>query len=204
MYLLSYRSKTNFVQISEGCLGFQSGNGIISIHFKGSGCQESEGLRVKILVKSEVVVASAQTWLCSVSQSCPNLCDPMGCSLQRPLPWDFPGKDTGVGRHFLLQEFFLTQSSNPHLLHWQGNSLSLRHLGSPSSARAVPERAICQLVHQWLRRLCKGPPMWIYNDHSSDHSTSLLPTKTQLRYYPFITYFPSEGCSSQMYDFICI
>ena len=145
-----------------------------------------------------------KTWLCSVSQSCPNLCDPMGCSLQRPLPWDFPGKDTGVGRHFLLQEFFLTQSSNPHLLHWQGNSLSLRHLGSPSSARAVPERAICQLAHQWLRRLCKGPPMWIYNDHSSDHSTSLLPTKTQLRYYPFITYFPSEGCSSQTYDFICI
>ena len=60
MYLLSYRSKTDFVQISEGCSGFQSGNGIISIHFKGSGCQESEGLRVKILVKSEVVVASAQ------------------------------------------------------------------------------------------------------------------------------------------------
>ena len=38
-------------------------------------------------------------------------------------PWDFPGKDTGVGRHFLLQEIFPAQELNPgllHLLHWQG------------------------------------------------------------------------------------
>ena len=31
-------------------------------------------------------------------------------------PWDFPGKNTGVGSHFLLQRIFLTQGSNPHLL----------------------------------------------------------------------------------------
>ena len=29
-----------------------------------------------------------------------------------PLSWDFPGKNTGVGYHFLLQEIFLTQGSN--------------------------------------------------------------------------------------------
>ena len=27
-------------------------------------------------------------------------------------PWDFPGKNTGVGCHFLLQEIFLTQGLN--------------------------------------------------------------------------------------------
>ena len=32
-------------------------------------------------------------------------------------PWDFPGKNTGVGCHFLLQGIFLTQGSNPDLLH---------------------------------------------------------------------------------------
>ena len=32
-------------------------------------------------------------------------------------PWDFPGKSTGVGCHFLLQGIFLTQGSNPGLLH---------------------------------------------------------------------------------------
>ena len=32
-------------------------------------------------------------------------------------PWDFPGKNTGVGCHFLLQGIFLNQESNPGLLH---------------------------------------------------------------------------------------
>ena len=42
-------------------------------------------------------------------------------------PWDSPGKNTGVGCHFLLQGIFPTQGSNPHLLHlqhWQVGSLS--------------------------------------------------------------------------------
>ena len=49
-------------------------------------------------------------------------------------PWNFPGKITGVGCHFLLQETFWTQESNPcllQLLHWQMDSLPLHHLGSP-------------------------------------------------------------------------
>ena len=33
-------------------------------------------------------------------QSCPSLCDPTDGS---PRPWDSPGKNTGVGCHFLLQ-----------------------------------------------------------------------------------------------------
>ena len=36
---------------------------------------------------------------------------------QAPLSWDFPGKNTGVDCHFLLQGIFPTQGSNPHLLH---------------------------------------------------------------------------------------
>ena len=31
-------------------------------------------------------------------------------------PWDFPGKNTGVGCHFFLQGVFPTQGSNPCLL----------------------------------------------------------------------------------------
>ena len=46
-------------------------------------------------------------------------------------PWDFPEKNTGVGCHFLLQGIFLTQGSNPGLLHWQVGSLPLNRLGSP-------------------------------------------------------------------------
>ena len=42
-------------------------------------------------------------------------------------PQDFPGKNTGVGYHFLLKGIFLSQGSNPCLLcllHWQTGSLS--------------------------------------------------------------------------------
>ena len=43
-------------------------------------------------------------------------------------PWKFPGKNTGVGCHFLLQEIFLTQGSNLCfwcLLHRQVDSLPI-------------------------------------------------------------------------------
>ena len=45
-------------------------------------------------------------------------------------PWNFPDKNARVGCHFLLQGIFLTQGLNPHLLHWQADSLPLSHLGS--------------------------------------------------------------------------
>ena len=48
--------------------------------------------------------------------------------------WDFPGKNTAVGCHFLLQGIFPNQGSNPcllHLLNWQVDSLPPGHLGSP-------------------------------------------------------------------------
>ena len=35
-------------------------------------------------------------------QSCPTLCDPRD-GTRLPRPWDSPGKNTGVGCHFLLQ-----------------------------------------------------------------------------------------------------
>ena len=43
-------------------------------------------------------------------------------------PWDSPGKNTGVGCHFLHQGIFPTQRSNLHLSHllcWQVYSLPL-------------------------------------------------------------------------------
>ena len=48
-----------------------------------------------------------------------------------PLSWNFPGKNTGVGCHFLLQGIFPTQGLNLRLLNWQVDSLPLSHVGSP-------------------------------------------------------------------------
>ena len=36
-------------------------------------------------------------------QSCPTLCDPIDGTPLGSHPWDSPGKNTGVGCHFLLQ-----------------------------------------------------------------------------------------------------
>ena len=46
---------------------------------------------------------------------------------------NFPGKNTGVDFHFLLQGIFLTQRSNLCLLSGRQNSLPLSHLGSPKT-----------------------------------------------------------------------
>ena len=43
-------------------------------------------------------------------------------------PWDFPGRNTGVGCHAFLLGIFLTQGSNPclcYLLYWQAGSIPL-------------------------------------------------------------------------------
>ena len=56
---------------------------------------------------------------------------PWTTARQAPFLWASPGKNTGVGCHFLLQGIFPTQGLNPYLLHWQADSLPLSHLGSP-------------------------------------------------------------------------
>ena len=56
---------------------------------------------------------------CLHAQPCPTL-RPPGLQPTRLLcPWNSPGKNTGVGCHFLLQGIFLTQGLNLPLLHWQ-------------------------------------------------------------------------------------
>ena len=39
------------------------------------------------------------------------------CPTRLLCPWDFPGKNTGLGSHALLQGIFPTQGSDPRLLH---------------------------------------------------------------------------------------
>ena len=60
----------------------------------------------------EQIFSCAYVWVCVVPQSCPTLSDPMDCSPPNPTtprllsPWDFPGKKSGLGCHFLLQSIF--------------------------------------------------------------------------------------------------
>ena len=62
-----------------------------------------------------------------------DFCDPCGLQPTRFLcPWDYPGKNTGVGCHFLLLGILPPQGLNLHLLLWQADSLLPSHLGSLS------------------------------------------------------------------------
>ena len=46
-------------------------------------------------------------------------------------PWNFPGKNTGVDCHSLLQGIFLTQGLNLGLLHCRQILYGLSYQGSP-------------------------------------------------------------------------
>ena len=68
-------------------------------------------------------------------------------------PWNSPGKNTGVGDHSLLQGIFLTQGSNPGLLHWRQiifiYGLS-HHQVSVNVVRTYPIlSSSCFLIHGW-------------------------------------------------------
>ena len=66
-----------------------------------------------------------------VAQLCPTLWEPMDSPWATRIlhPWDFPGKSTGVGCHFLLQGIFPTQELNPGLLYYRQMLYPLSHQG---------------------------------------------------------------------------
>ena len=77
---------------------------------------------------------------CQGLQSCPPLCDPMGCSLPvSSVHGDSPGKDTRVCCHALLQGIFLTQGSNLYLMSLasSGRFFTTRVTGEPDERAAL-------------------------------------------------------------------
>ena len=74
---------------------------------------------------------------------------------QATLPWDFPGKNTGVGCHFLLQRIFPTQESNPHLLHCR------RILYCWATGESHEDKVF---YLNWLRPLCLSMLSFVLED----------------------------------------
>ena len=60
-------------------------------------------------------------------------------------PWNFLGKNTGVGCHFLLQGIFLSQGWNPCLLHWQVDSFTPE----------PPGKSIASILHYKIKSFFK-------------------------------------------------
>ena len=109
-------------------------------------------------------------------------------------PWDFPGKNTGVGGYFLLQGIFLTQGLNPSspalaggfftteppgkkMLLWPCSSPLSAHLYSPEAA-CCKHRGLCLKAlfwpkeHTWPRHRESG-------EHQGVHGSALSTTVSQ-------------------------
>ena len=63
-------------------------------------------------------------------------------------PWASPGKNTGVGCHFLLLGIFLTQGSNPGFLHCRKILYHLRHWGSSRKNDSVTKPALAEIRYK--------------------------------------------------------
>ena len=61
-------------------------------------------------------------------------------------PWDFSGKDTGVGCHFLPQGIFPIQGSNPGLLYCRQILYWLSYKGSPYTNEVLDKS---EFNHHW-------------------------------------------------------
>ena len=94
-----------------------------------------------------------------VAQLYLTFCDPMDCSRPRLLCLQNSlGKNTGVSCHSLLQEIFLTQGSNPGLLHCKQILYHPSPQGSPIRGRGAPQLFPQSRAIPWLDTL---PPSHI-------------------------------------------
>ena len=83
-------------------------------------------------------------------------------------PWDFPGRNTGVGCHALLQGIFWTQGSNQRLLHWQTGSLALVPCGKPLFLPYLPtNQLVCHCFMDAVRRQSPGSETANFISHST-------------------------------------
>ena len=106
--------------------------------------------------------SESEKWKCYLL-SCLTLYSPTTVAHWLFCPWDFPGKNTGVGCHALLEGIFPIQGSNPGLLPCQQILYHLSHQESPSTIRLVTN-------HQG--------PAWLDTDQIQQASTTVVREQT--------------------------
>ena len=132
-----------------------------------SGGQGTEALASILPMNSQGLISFRIDWLISLlSKGLKSLLQNQNSKASILFcPWDFPGKNTGVGCHFLLQGIFPTQGSNLHLLHWQADPFSPqgnahKHINSHKLWTGFPSQWGCNLVltmtrsSLWLGHAC--------------------------------------------------
>ena len=112
--------------------------------------------------------------------------------------WDFPGKNTGVGWHFLLQGIFLTQRLNPHLLHCRW---ILHHLNHRGRVCILDFKHLCRMFKSWVhvsallsqsfRILPRTGPVTV----SVNSQKLTIPAKRKTKFLPQFSLRWTEGIS---------
>ena len=104
---------------------------------------------------------------------------PHGLQLARLLcPWDFPGKNTGVDCHFLLQGIFPSQGLKLHLLcllHWQAGPLPLAPPGK--------QHRRIDAFELWCWRRLLRVPWTVRKEINPEYSLEGLILKLKLQYF---------------------
>ena len=88
-------------------------------------------------------------------------CDPLTQPTRLLYPWDFPGKNTGVDCHFLLQDIFPDQGLKMRLLHYQAEFFITEPPGQPSSHYAAAAKLLqsCLTLHDPIDGSPRGSPV---------------------------------------------
>ena len=121
-------------------------------------------------------------------------------------PWDSPGKNTGVGCHFLLQGLILTEGSNQGLLHCRKIFYCLSHretlhIQECSSVQsfsrvwlfATPWTAACQASLSITNSRSQPKPMSIESVMPSNHLILCPPVLLLPSIFPSIRVFSNES-----------
>ena len=126
------RSKSSFKALVREAKTY---NKLWHVHSIGLVVKVETEHRSSFVYNCVCVSVHTRTWVSLVAQLCPTLCDPHGLWLTRLLcPWDFPGKNTGVGCCFLFQVIFLTLGSEPTYpasRAWAGGFVTTEPPGKP-------------------------------------------------------------------------
>ena len=98
-------------------------------------------------------------------------------------PWNFPGKNTGAGCHFLLQGIFPTHGSNLcflHLLYWQ--EISLPPVPPGTLWLLIISKLISRasLVAQMVKRLPTMWETWLWSLGREDPLEKKMPTLSSI------------------------
>ena len=110
-------------------------------------------------------------------------------------PWDFPGKNSVVGCHFLLQGIFTTQGSNPGLPHCRWTPYHLSHQGSLMSI-FIP---LVKLFAQGYLPHTLPPPsddfyLQLCLDNTQTHCILNLPSEQRFSFKAYLLYSSSGFC----------